>query len=58
LDGKASTVQFVHFPFTDKQAAAFSTENTEIILGFSHTEYGHMVLLPEARRAALAKDFA
>jgi hypothetical protein len=51
-------VQFVHFPFTDKQAAAFSTENTEIILGFSHTEYGHMVLLPEASRAALARDFA
>jgi hypothetical protein len=33
-------------------------ENTEIILGFSHTEYGHKVLLPEASRAALARDLA
>jgi hypothetical protein len=45
-------------PFTDKQAAAFSTENTEIILGFPPKEYGHVILLPEASRAALARDFA
>jgi hypothetical protein len=30
----------------------------EIILDFSHTEYGRMVLLPEASRATLARDFA
>jgi hypothetical protein len=51
-------MQFVHFPFTDKQVAAFSTENVKITLGFSNTEYGHMVLLPEASRAALARGFA
>jgi hypothetical protein len=58
LDGKACAVQFVHFPFTDKQATVFSTENTEITLGFSPKEYGHVLLLPEASRAALARDFA
>jgi Protein of unknown function (DUF3501) len=57
-DGKASSVQFIHFPFTDAQAAKFKVAGTRIILGFSHPEYGHMTILPEDTRAALAKDFA
>jgi len=56
-DGKASSVQFVHFPFTDEQVARFSTPGTEVTLGFTHPEYAHMTLLPEAVRAELAGDF-
>lgn len=56
-DGKASSVQFVHFPFTDDQAAKFSAAGTEVTLGFTHPEYAHMTLLPEAVRAELAGDF-
>ena len=56
--GKASSVQFIHFPFTDAQVAKFKTPNTRVVLGFSHPEYGHMTILPEDVRSALAKDFA
>lgn len=56
-DGKASSVQFVHFPFTDDQVAKFSAAGTEVTLGFTHPEYAHMTLLPEAVRAELAGDF-
>lgn len=55
-EGKASSVQFVHFPFTAAQIAAFRKPGTEVILGFSHANYGHMAVVPEAVRAELAKD--
>ena len=56
-DGKASSVQFIHFPFTDAQVEKFKTPGTRVVLGFSHPEYGHMTILSEDVRAALAKDF-
>lgn len=56
-DGKASSVQFVHFPFTDEQVAKFQAVGTEVTFGFGHPEYGHMVMLPENVRAELAGDF-
>lgn len=56
-EGKASSVQFVHFPFTAEQIAAFSSPDAEIVLGFSHRNYGHMAVLPEAVRAELTTDF-
>jgi hypothetical protein len=56
-DGKASSVQFVHFPFTAQQIAKFRAPNTEIVVGFSHENYGHMALMSETVRAALAADF-
>lgn len=55
--GKASSVQFIHFSFTDAQVAAFRTPDTEVVLGFTHPQYGHMVVMPEAVRAALSEDF-
>jgi hypothetical protein len=71
-EGKASSVQFVHFPFTAAQIAAFRSGEAaefragevagfragEVVLGFTHPNYGHMAILPEAVRDALAKDFA
>jgi len=56
--GKASAVQFVHFPFTDAQVDAFRRPGAEIIVGFKHADYGHMVRIAEDSRAALAQDFA
>jgi hypothetical protein len=56
-EGKASSVQFVHFPFTPRQIAAFRAPGAEVVLGFSHPNYGHMTVLPEAVRAQLAGDF-
>ena len=56
-DGKASSVQFVHFHFTAAQIAAFRAAGAEVILGLSHPNYSHMAVLAEATRAALAGDF-
>jgi hypothetical protein len=55
--GKASAVQFIHFPFATNQIAMFRRPNTQVVLGFSHPAYGHMVVMPEPVRTALAKDF-
>jgi hypothetical protein len=55
-EGKASSVQFVHFPFTGAHIEAFRT-GAEVVLGFTHRHYGHMAVVPDAVRVALAKDF-
>jgi len=56
-DGKASSVQFVHFAFTPAQIAAFRAPGAQVSLGFSHPAYGHIAILPEAVRVELAADF-
>ena len=56
-DGKASSVQFVHFHFTPAQIAAFRQTGAQVILGLSHANYTHMAVLPEDVRTALAADF-
>ena len=57
-EGKASSVQFVHFPFTAAQIAAFSSPANEVVLGFTHANYRHMAALGDAVRTELATDFA
>lgn len=56
-EGKASSVQFLRFPFTEGQIARFKTPGAQVIAGFNHPNYGHMAVLPEPVRAALAEDF-
>lgn len=56
-DGKASSVQFVHFPFTSVQIAAFRQPSAEVMVGFVHKAYGHMELLPDPVQAELSNDF-
>jgi hypothetical protein len=56
-EGKASSVQFVHFRFTVDQIAAFSSPNAEVVLGFNHANYRHMTIMTEAVRAELTTDF-
>jgi hypothetical protein len=56
-DGKASSVQFVHFPFTDAQIAAFRAGNAPVTVGFDHENYAHTAGMPGAVRAALSQDF-
>jgi hypothetical protein len=55
--GKASSVQFIHFPFTAAQIAAFRDTVNEIVVGFGHENYAHMAVMPENIRQALAGDF-
>lgn len=56
-EGKASSVQFVHFPFTDEQIAAFRGGSAEAVVGLSHPQYSHMAVIPPAMRQELASDF-
>ena len=56
-DGKASSIQFLHFPFTDDQVAKFRDPATQVQLKVAHEKYGHIAILPEAVRDALAGDF-
>lgn len=57
-DGKASSVQFVHFPFTPAEIAAFRSGEGDVIAGFDHPDYSHMAVMSPAVRRALAGDFA
>ncbi|MEJ2015946.1 MAG: DUF3501 family protein [Limibacillus sp.] len=57
-DGKASSVQFVHFDLTPEQVKAFKSKGAEIVVGFSHPDYHHMTQLSELVRAALAEDLS
>ena len=57
-EGKASSVHFLHFPFTRGQIALFCQKDRQVIIGFSHPEYSHMAVLPEEIRNELAGDFA
>jgi Protein of unknown function (DUF3501) len=56
-EGKASSVQFIRFPFTREQVAAFRRPGAKILVGFDHPNYRHQAALPEPIRAALADDF-
>ncbi len=56
-EGKASSIQFLHFPFSEEQIAAFRKPGGDVVVGIGHEKYGHMVKMPEAVRAALALDF-
>jgi len=56
--GKASAVHFLHFPFTDDQAAAFRTNGTRVTFVIGHDKYSHMTILPEETRTELAGDLA
>lgn len=56
--GKASSVQFVHFPFTADQIARFKAPGARVIVAIEHPEYAHMAAMPESVRAALSGDFA
>jgi hypothetical protein len=55
-EGKASSIQFVRFPFTPDQVKKLRTPGTEVTLAIGHKKYGHMAILPQAVRAALAGD--
>jgi hypothetical protein len=57
-EGKASSVQFVRFPFTPAQKAAFRVAGASVAVGIDHPNYGHMATLPERVRAALVADFS
>ncbi|NQU56534.1 MAG: DUF3501 family protein, partial [Rhodospirillales bacterium] len=46
-DGKASAIQFLHFPFSDEQVTAFKNPENRIVIAIGHEKYGHMAVMPE-----------
>ena len=56
-DGKASSVHFLHFPFTAEQIVQMRDPDTKAVLAIEHESYQHMAGLGTATRAALASDF-
>ena len=57
-DGKASSVQFIHFKFTDEQIQKFKSNNVAIELGINHKEYSHTTKLSRENIASLSEDFS
>ena len=56
-EGKASSVQFIHFNFSEQQIKNFKDINNEIVIGIDHKLYNHMSKISEETRKALSKDF-
>ena len=56
-EGKASSVQFIHFKFKDEQIAKFKLDNTNIEIGIDHKEYAHTTKLTEDNIKSLIADF-
>jgi len=55
-DGKTSSVHFIVFRLSEEAIHRFKAPNTRVVLGFTHPNYGHMAVMPEAVRAELAGD--
>ena len=57
-EGKASSVQFIHFEFSDEQIKKFKSEGVEIEIGIDHKEYSHTTKLSSANLSSLSADFS
>ena len=57
VDGKASSVQFIHFKFNDDQVIKFKSANVNIDLGIDHKEYSHTTKLNTDNIKSLLEDF-
>ena len=56
-EGKASSVQFIHFEFTVEQINKFKEQSSEIFIGIEHEMYDHITKLNEGTKKALSLDF-
>ena len=56
-EGKASSVQFIHFKFNDDQINKFKSGSPEIVLGIDHKEYSHSTKLNQPTILSLIADF-
>ena len=56
-DGKASSVQFIHFKFNEEQIQKFKSGQTQIEIGINHDEYSHSTKLNDETIKSLSRDF-
>ena len=56
-EGKASSVQFIHFKFNNEQINKFKSNSSEIEIGIDHNEYSHSTKLNQNTVQSLILDF-
>ena len=56
-EGKASSVQFIHFKFSDEQIQKLKSDGAEVQIGIDHKEYSHTTKLSTANLSSLSADF-
>tara|TARA_B100001109_G_C18636609_1_gene368588 strand:+ start:50 stop:643 length:594 start_codon:yes stop_codon:yes gene_type:complete len=56
-EGKASSVQFVHFKFNDQQIEKFKSGLSKVEIGIDHEEYSHTTKLTDLSIKSLSADF-
>jgi len=56
-EGKASSVQFIHFNLNDEQIIKFKSNNSIVEIGIDHKEYSHITKLTENNIKSLSSDF-
>ena len=56
-EGKASSVQFIHFKFNDQQIQKFNSSSLQVELGINHDEYSHSTKLTDVTIKSLLADF-
>ena len=56
-EGKASSVQFIHFKFTEEQIKKFKSNEALVELGIDHNEYTHSTKLNDLTVKSLSNDF-
>ena len=56
-DGKASSVQFIHFKLNDTQINKFKIFSHNIEIGIDHKEYSHTTKLSKITIESLSADF-
>ena len=57
-EGKASSVQFIHFTFDDEQIQKFKSNGAEVEIGIDHKEYSHTTKLNTSNLSSLSADFS
>ena len=57
-NGKASSVQFVHFNLNDEQIKKFKSEGADVEIGMDHKEYSHTTKLSVESLRSLSADFS
>ena len=56
-EGKASSVQFLHFKFSEEQLKKFKDNKNSVILGIDHNLYSHMTKISNENKNSLMQDF-
>ena len=56
-EGKASSVQFIHFKFNERQIEKFKSGSKIVEIGINHREYSHTTKLSDLTVKSLSADF-